>query len=405
MRAPEQTGPGGVLSPVTPRRPRTLLAAAAIVAAGALGTGAAVSGAAPASPAPAAPRATAAPAAVPTSTPVKGPQGATVLSVEPNDTAIDGWGGWLVWSRRSDDGTFGLVARAPDGTGVRLPVPAQKAPIDASIGPGPDGGPLVVYARCTRPESARPTGCDVHRIDPRTGVDAPVPSASAPGVDERAPAVWGDRIAFSRSVGRPSARRSAVALSTLDAQKPTTPAIYPPDKERIGTGRRNFQAYTPDSIDLRGSTLAYVWHATGLRDRWRLVVQRGSGRGRVVLTASTTSNTVRRLGRPVLSATDVLVPRLRTGYRSRSEIYRTTLTGTPAFTLESGFTGAQTARYGSALTAVAAPSPTALVLVRRLASDGRWSCRNAAVAEARGCEVLQVDRAAQPWRRVRPQSE
>jgi hypothetical protein len=107
----------------------------------------------------------------------------------------------------------------------------------------------------------------------------------------------------------------------------------------------------------------------------------------------------------VLSAAEVSVPRLRTGWRSRSEIYRTTLSGRKAWSLESGFTGAQTTRYGSALTAVAAPTPTALVLVRRLASDGRWSCKNAAVAEARGCEILQVDPTAQPWRAVRPQSE
>lgn len=368
---------------MTPRRPSPLLLAG-LLAATAAATGASAPYAAAAD---------------------RGPQGASVLSVEPNDTAIDGWGGWLVWSRRADDGTFGLVARTPEGVGVRLPVPAQAAPIDASIGPGPDGGPLVVYARCARPASSPPTGCDVHRIDPRTGVDAPVPSASLPGVDERAPAVWGDRIAFSRSVGRIAARRSAVAITTVDAVEPPTRLIYPPAKERIGTGKRNFRAYTPDSIDLHESTLAFVWHATGLRDRWRLVVQRGSRPAKVVLTATSTRSTLRRLGRPVLSADDVTVPRLRTGMRSRSELYRTTLTGTRAWSLASGFTGAQTTRYGSALTAVAAPTPTSLVLVRRLASDGRWSCKNAAVAEARGCEVLQVDPAAQPWRRIRPQSE
>ncbi|WP_022930026.1 hypothetical protein [Patulibacter americanus] len=367
---------------MTPRSPAPLLAAG-LLAAAAVATGAPAAQAAG----------------------ERGPQGASVLSVEPNDTAIDGWGGWLVWSRRADDGTFGLVARTPEGVGVLLPVPAQTAPIDASIGPGPDGGPLVVYARCTRPDASPPIGCDVHRIDPRTGVDAPVPSASLPGVDERAPAVWGNRIAFSRSVGRPRAGRSAVALTTLDATEPPSRLIYPPAKERIGTGKRNFRAYTPDSIDLQGSTLAFVWHATGLRDRWRLVVQRGQRRGKILLTATSTRSTLRRLGRPVLSAGEVTVPRLRTGMRSRSEIYRTTLSGRKAWTLESGFSGAQTTRYGSALTAVAAPTPTAMVLVRRLASDGRWSCKNAAVAEARGCEVLQVDRAAQPWRKIRPQSE
>jgi hypothetical protein len=309
-----------------------------------------------------------------------------------------------VWSRRADDGTFGLVVRTPDGVGMRLPVPAQAAPIDASIGPGPDGGPLVVYARCRRATSVPPRGCDVRRIDPRTGADAPVPSASLPGVDERAPSVWGDRIAFSRSVGRASAGRSGVALSTLDAPKAQARTIYGPRRERLGHDRMYpVRTYTPDSTELRGSTLAFVWHASGVRDRWRLIVGPTSRPDKVLLTATSTDTVLRRLGRPVLSATDVIVPRLRTGTRSRSEIYRTTLSGRKAWSLESGFTGAQTTRYGSALTAVAAPSPGALVLVRRLASDGRWSCKNAAVAEARGCEILQVDPAAQPWRAVHPQ--
>jgi hypothetical protein len=368
---------------VTPRRPSPLLLAG-LLAAAAAATGASAPDAAAAD---------------------RGPQGASVLSVEPNDTAIDGWGGWLVWSRRADDGTFGLVARTPEGVGVRLPVPAQAAPIDASIGPGPDGGPLVVYARCERPAASPPTGCDVHRIDPRTGVDAPVPSASLPGVDERSPSVWGDRIAFSRSVGRLAARRSGVAVSTLDATAPPKRLIHGPRKERVGNRVRAVRTYTPDGIDLHGTDLAFVWHAGGVFDRWRLVVRRGATTPKVLLTATSTRTTLRRLGRPVLSAGDVTVPRLRTGTRSRSEIYRTTLGGTRAWSLASGFTGAQTTRYGSALTAVAAPTPTSLVLVRRLASDGRWSCKNAAVAAARGCEILQVDPAAQPWRAVRPQSE
>jgi hypothetical protein len=333
----------------------------------------------------------------------RGPQGASVLSVEPNDTAVDGWGGWLVWSRRADDGTFGLVARTPEGVGVQLPVPAQAAPIDASIGPGPDGRALVVYARCTHPTRSPPTGCDVHRMDPATGVDGPVPIASVPGVDERTPAVWGDKIAFSRSFGRPGKRRSAVTIAGLDATERDRTA-YPPDRERLGRGRDRYRTFAPDSIDLRGTTVAYVWHASGARDRWRLVVQRGYRYPKVLLTATSTRTTLHRLGRPVLSATDVVVPRLRTGSGGSSELYRSSLSGRRAWTLASGFTGEQTARYGSALTAVAAPSPSALVLVRRLASDGRWSCKNAAVAAARGCEILQVDPATQPWRRVRPQA-
>lgn len=331
-----------------------------------------------------------------------GPLSPTVLSVEQNDTPVDGWGGWLVWSRREDDGRYALVARTPAGQGLRLSVTPQEVPIDASVGPGPDGAPLVVYSTCENATSTVPSGCDVRRLDLVTGVDAPVPAASAPDADERYPSVWGDRIAFSRTVAPGRTDRAGIALARLDAAAPAVPTIFGTRTERVAGRRAASPAYGPRGIDLRGTTIAAAWQTSGRGpERWRLIVREGSGAPRTVHTATTSRRTLSRLGRPVLSDRDVVAPQQRTGATSRSELVRTTLGGRRTWTLASGFSAAQTARYGSALSAVTRTTDRELVVVRRLASDGRWSCRHPQLPDARGCELLALDAAAQPWRRVR----
>lgn len=338
--------------------------------------------------------------AVPASA-ASGPLSPTVLSVEQNDTPVDGWGGWLVWSRREDDRRYALVARTPAGEGLRLSVAPQAVPVDASIGPGPDGAPLVVYTTCANPTATVPTGCDVRRLDLATGVDAPVPVASAPGTDERHPSVWGDRIAFSRTVAPGRTDRAGIALAGLDDPAPASATIFGARTERVAGRRVPSPAYGPRGIDLRGTTVAAAWRTSGRGpERWRLIVRAGSGAPRTVHTATTNRRTLSRLGRPVLSARDVVAPQQRAGATSRSELVRTTLSGSASWTLASGFSAAQTARYGSALSAVARTGAE-LVVVRRLASDGRWSCRHPQLSDARGCELLALDPAAQPWRRVR----
>jgi hypothetical protein len=326
---------------------------------------------------------------------------ANVLSVEANDTAVDGWSGWLVWSRRDAAGTYGLVVRRPDGVGVDLPVQPQTVPIDASVGPGPDGGPLVVYTVCARPSTRIPTGCDVLRIDPRTGLGGPVPAASSPTADERFPSVWGDQIAFSSTPRADRPGRTGIAIAPIDGAS-VAPTVFGPRAEREPGGSQRATEYGAQGIDLREGTLAYSWRTTTSVERWRLYVRRATdaGSGRSVVRATTDRRTISRLGRPALSATDVVAPRLRTGARSRSELVRATLGGTRLWSMPSGFTAAQTQRYGSALTAVARQAPGELVVVRRLASDGRWSCKNAAVPETQGCEVLALPASAQRWRRI-----
>ncbi|MEV4423171.1 hypothetical protein AB0L40_24815 [Patulibacter sp. NPDC049589] len=332
-----------------------------------------------------------------------GPVSPTVLSVEMNDTPVDGWAGWLIWSRRQDDGLYALVARSPDGAGLQLPVAPQAAPIDASIGPGPDGKALVVYTACTSAAAAVPTGCDVRRLDVTTGVDAAVPAASSPDVDERFPSVWGTRIAFSRPVSAKRPDRTGIAVADLSAPAAVAPTVFGPRTERRGRRRVAAPSYGPQGIDLQGTTIAASWRTSGSGpDRWRLLVRRGSGAAKTVLTAASNRRTLNRLGRPVLSPRDVIAPQQRAGRTSRSVLVRSTLTGSRAWTLGSGFTDAQTERYGSALSAVTRTSDQQLVVVRRLASDGRWSCKHPLLPDARGCELLALDSAAQPWRRLVP---
>lgn len=329
-----------------------------------------------------------------------GPVAPTVLSVEQNDTAVDGWDGWLVWSRRDDDGRYALVARGPDGTGLRLPVTPQAAPFDASIGPGPAGTAVVAYSVCAKQTSRVPTGCDIRVLDLATGEDRPVPAASDPGVDERFPAVWGTRIAFSRPASKTRPQRTGIALADLAAPSPVAPTIFGARTEKVGRRRVRLVTHGAQGIDLRGTTVAATWHTAGRGpERWRLLIRRGGGAARTVVSATTNRRTLSRLGRPALSSTEVVVPRQRTGRTSRSEIVRATLDGRRLWTLGSGFTAAQTGSYGSALSAVARPTDTGLVVVRRLASDGRWSCKHPLLPDARGCELLAIESADQPWRR------
>lgn len=331
-----------------------------------------------------------------------GPFAPTVLSVEQNDTPVDGWGGWLVWSRRDDDGRYGLVARSPEGTGVRLGVAPQDAAIDAGIGPGPDGRPLVVYTVCRQATTVVPTGCDVRRLDVTTGEDAPVPAASSPDVDERFPSVWGTRVAFSRPASPARPLRTGIAIADLDSPVAVAPSVFGTRTEKRGRRRVTSPEYGPQGLDLRGSVVAASWRTAGAGpERWRLLVRRGSGAPRTVVSATTNRRTLSRLGRPVLSAREVVAPRQRAGTTNRSELLRSTLSGSRMWTLGSGFSDAQSERYGSALSAVTRITEDRLVVVRRLASDGRWSCKHPLLPAARGCELLQLDAAAQPWRRVR----
>ncbi|MFA4929105.1 MAG: hypothetical protein WC558_11350 [Patulibacter sp.] len=323
---------------------------------------------------------------------------AALLSVEQYETPVDGWNGWLVWSRRGGDGRYALIARTPTGEGLSLPVTPQTAPIDASIGPGPDGQPLIVYSQCSSP-GLQPTGCDIHRLSPITGNGGRVKAASRPDREERFPTVWGSKIAFSMSLGKGPAR-AGVAVVDIDGPAPKRPTVYGAQTERIGGKTVPVRSYGPRGIDLRGGRLAFSWQAQGRSDQWSLLTTNvAKGVTRQLIAARSTSSVVSQVGRPAVGPKDVIVPVLRTGGANISEIVRSNFNGRQQWTLQGGFSAAQTERYGSALTAVARTDDRDLVIVRRLASDGRWACM-AASSTASGCELLRYADATNAWTRL-----
>ncbi|MGE4428952.1 MAG: hypothetical protein AB7G37_21065 [Solirubrobacteraceae bacterium] len=326
------------------------------------------------------------------------------LSVEPNDSPLDGSDGWLLWSRRGDDDRYRLVVRRPDGTAAALPVDAQSKPIDASIGPGPDGQPLVVYRACARAASGV-RECDIRRIDPQTGQDdRPVPVAARPGVDERLPSVWGSRIAFARPTKAGSPARQGIVVADLDgATAAGRPTIFGPRSERRRGRSVRARTSRPESIDLRDGRVAFVWRTLRPGDRSRLMLASDGRkpRPRTVVTVRTTARTVSALGRPTLGATDVIVPQTRSGGGGRSTLERRSLRSGRGWSLRSGFTSAQTERYGSSLSAVARLDDASIVVVRRLASDGRHRCAIDTLPDVQGCEIVRLDVERQPWRKLR----
>ncbi len=322
----------------------------------------------------------------------------TVVSVEQHETPIDGWNGWLVWSRRAADGRFALIARNPAGEGISLPVATQPTPIDASIGPGPDGQPLIVYTECSSP-GPQPTGCDVYRLDPLTGNGGRVAAASRSDREERFPTVWGSKIAFSLSVGK-SGRTAGVAVANLDGSAPKRPTVFGPRTERSGGKNVSVRTYGPRGIDLRGGRLAFSWQAKGRSDHWSLQTAGSKGSPRQLLSTRTTSTVVSQIGRPVVGPRDIVAPVLRTGGSSASSIVRSSFSGRNQSSLKGGFSAAQTARYGSALIAVARTDDRDLVVVRRLASDGRWACAAPTAPDAGGCELLRYADPSRDWTRL-----
>lgn len=330
---------------------------------------------------------------------VTGDPAPSVVSVERYETPIDAWADWIVWSRRGSNGRFSLIARKPGGDAISLPVAPQPAPIDASIGPGPNGSVLIVYSQC-RTYGSLPKGCDVYRIDPVTGNGGRVTAASHPSREERHPTIWGDKIAFSVSVGK-SPHRAGVAIANLDdATMAGRPTIFGPRTERVGGRRVPLRRYGPRGIDMREGRVTFSWQGQGRSDSWSLQasgIGRNAAAPRQLLATQSTSSVVSYVGRPAMGWNNVVVPVLRTGSESVSEIIRTSFDGRRQWTLQGGFSAAQTEQYGAALTAVARTGNRDLVVVRRLGSDGRWACTAPSSPDTGGCELLYYPDVSKSW--------
>ncbi|MGH2865109.1 MAG: hypothetical protein ACRDJX_07655 [Solirubrobacteraceae bacterium] len=113
-------------------------------------------------------------------------------------TTIESFGDLEVWSDyNATDKSWHLVVDS-DGLISTPPIPAATRTIEADVGPGPSGAPLLVYKVCR-------SGC--HLVV--SGVDGSDPR-TVPGSDAaRDPTIWGDRVAWVRDANQ-------VMTSSLD---------------------------------------------------------------------------------------------------------------------------------------------------------------------------------------------
>jgi hypothetical protein len=112
--------------------------------------------------------------------------------------SLDGWGGTIAFSQ-FDSATHGYrLAVIAGGAPELLPVAPQTIPFDVDVGPGPDGRPLLVYARCTNVAGPLRFGCDLYRYSFTTRAETPIAGANT-SLEEIAPTVWKDQVAFART--------------------------------------------------------------------------------------------------------------------------------------------------------------------------------------------------------------
>jgi hypothetical protein len=115
----------------------------------------------------------------------------TLIAPLHGGTTIESFGDLQVWSDyNATDKSWHLVVDS-DGLISTPPIPAATRTIEADVGPGPSGSPLLVYKVCQ-------SGC--HLVV--SGVDGSDPRA-VPGSDEaRDPTIWGDRVAWVRGANQ-----------------------------------------------------------------------------------------------------------------------------------------------------------------------------------------------------------
>jgi hypothetical protein len=106
-------------------------------------------------------------------------------------TTVESFGDVQVWSDyNAADESWHLVVDS-DGLISTPPVPAATRTIEADVGPGPSGSPLLVYNVCR-------SGC--HLVV--SGVNGTDPRAVPGGDAAREPTIWGDRVAWVRGANQ-----------------------------------------------------------------------------------------------------------------------------------------------------------------------------------------------------------
>ncbi len=115
------------------------------------------------------------------------------LAVEAAPFTADAYGDVIAWSASDALAKTYRLRLLHGGQPVAPAVPPSFNGFDLDVGPGPDGAPLVVYAR----------GGDLFQYDPATGREQPLAEVNTPAV-ERSPSIHRSALAFVRRVhGKP----------------------------------------------------------------------------------------------------------------------------------------------------------------------------------------------------------
>jgi hypothetical protein len=113
------------------------------------------------------------------------------LALESAPFTADAYGDLIAWSSY-DAGTKTYSLRLLRGRQPVSPaVETSSKPFDLDVGPGPDGAPLVVYARHG----------DLFQFDPAAGLEQPLAEVNTKGI-ESAPSLHRSALAFVRQVHR-----------------------------------------------------------------------------------------------------------------------------------------------------------------------------------------------------------
>jgi hypothetical protein len=116
------------------------------------------------------------------------------LAVELAPFTADAYGDVIAWSSYDGGAKAYRLRLLRDGRPVEPVVATSSTPFDLDVGPGPDGAPLVVYARAG----------DLFQYDPATGLEQPLAEVNTPNV-ERSPSIHRSALGFVRRVhGRPA---------------------------------------------------------------------------------------------------------------------------------------------------------------------------------------------------------
>jgi hypothetical protein len=196
------------------------------------------------------------------------PLARTAAPFDTQRVSIDSWGGVTAYSQFDAVAYQYRLAVIRGGAPALLPLAPQSVPFDLDVGPGPDGTPTLVYARCpVATGSPYVAGCDLFRYSTATATatetEAPIAGANTSS-EEGAPSIWKDEIAFVRTQS-PFPRPGVMPhVYTRPVDKPdirsTRIDVMPTKQCRSGSCRKTTYG-TVDETELRGSRLAAVVHA------------------------------------------------------------------------------------------------------------------------------------------------